>query len=126
MSLRNTLQHISEKLDETLACSVVDLSSGIVLETYHTVPYFTQAYIDAVGAAAVDMFRGKNLHTVEEMLAIQRGESLQFHLKEIQITSTSTYHFISIVKDKPNTLFVLVTSKDVNIGLGWACTKQAC
>ncbi|MDQ6962713.1 MAG: hypothetical protein Q9M28_09345 [Mariprofundaceae bacterium] len=126
MSLQNTLKEVSETIGETLACSIVDLSTGMALETYHTIPYFTQAYIDAVSAAAVDLFRGKNLYIVEEMLALKRGEPLCFHLKDIQITSTSTYHFISVIKDHPNTIFVLVTNKKVNIGLGWACTKQAC
>ena len=126
MLINQALKKITEELDGTLACSIVDLSSGIILGVHHTIPYFTQAYIDAVAAAAVDIFRGRNVYAVEQMLAIQRGEEIAFHTQEVQITSTSTYHFIAIIPEKPDMLYVLVTNKKVNIGLGWASAHRAC
>lgn len=65
MNINEVLKGLVDDVDGGLACSVVDLESGLMLGAYHTVPYFTQSYIDAVAAAAVDMFRGKTVTTVE-------------------------------------------------------------
>jgi len=73
MSLNDVLQGLVEDVDGALGAAVVDLSSGLMLGVYHNVPHFTQSYVDAVAAAAVDMFRGKTITSVEKVLAAQRG-----------------------------------------------------
>lgn len=124
MSLNQVLSGITEDVEGALACGVVDLSSGMLLGVAHNVPYFTQSYMDAVGAAAVDLFRGRNITAVEKMLGSQRGEQISYHISEMQMTSKNTYHFISIVPNKPDALLVLVTNTKTNLGMGWAAVRR--
>ena len=51
-TINDVMRELVDSIDGGLACSVVDLESGLMLGAHHTVPYFTQSYIDAVAAAA--------------------------------------------------------------------------
>lgn len=118
-------QGVVQDVDGALACAMVDLDTGMLTGSHHTVPYFTQTYLDAVAAAAVDMFRGKTVTRVEDLLAKQRGEETSHMVAEIQMTTSNTYHFMSVVPDKPNALMVLITQKSTNLGMGWSGLKSA-
>ncbi len=124
-NLNDVLKTLVEDVDGALGAAVVDLGSGLMLAAHHNVPYFTQSYVDAVAAAAVDMFRGKTITAVEKMLAAQRGEDMKYHVKEIQMTTDGTYHFMAIVPGKPNALLVLITRTTANLGMGWTATRKA-
>ena len=124
MSLNDTLKGLVDTVDGALGCAVVDVDSGLMLGAHHTVPYFTQSYIDAVAAAAVEMFRGSTVRTVEKLLATQRGEAQESSIQEIQMTTDNTYHFMSIVPSKQNALVVLITSKKTNLGMGWSALRR--
>ncbi len=125
MSLNNVLRNILEDVEGALGCGVVDLNTGLILGACHNVPYFTQSYLDAVGAAAVDMLRGRNVSAVYKMLAAQRGDGTIGRFYEIQMTSDNTYHFLATVEGKPDALMVLVTSKRTNLGMGWSALRGA-
>jgi hypothetical protein len=125
MSLNDTMKQLVDDVDGALACAVVDLSSGLMLGAHHNVPYFTQAYIDAVAAAAVDMFRGKTISTVEKLLTAQRGAEVTKSIKEVQMTTDGTYHFMMIVEGKPDALLVLITNRSANLGMGWSAVRRA-
>jgi len=112
-------------VDDALGAAVVDLSSGLLMAVAHSVPYFTQSYLDAVAAAAVDMFRGKTVSAVEKLLSNQRGTELTQLLQEVQMTTEKTYHFMSVVPGKPNSLVVLITGRKANLGMGWASLRSA-
>jgi predicted regulator of Ras-like GTPase activity (Roadblock/LC7/MglB family) len=123
--MNNALEQLVNDVDGALAAAVVDLDSGLIVGAYHNIPYFTQSYVDAVGAAAVDMFRGKTITAVETMMAAQRGDELKYHIKEIQMTSDGTFHFMAIVADKPDYLLVFITRTTTNLGSGWLATRDA-
>lgn len=125
MSLNDTLKQLVNEVDGALACAVVDLNSGLMLGAHHNVPYFTQAYIDAVAAAAVDMFRGKTISTVEKLLGAQRGTEVSKSITEVQMTTDGTYHFMNIVAGKPDALLVLITNRNANLGMGWTSVRRA-
>jgi len=112
-----------DKVDDCLACGVVDLNTGMLMGVHHTVPYFTQAYLDAVAAAAVEMFRGKNVRRVEELLSGQRGEPIKDSFEEIFISSPKVFHFMATIKDK-GAVVVMVTKRTVNQGMGWAAIRN--
>ncbi|MFC1545907.1 hypothetical protein ACFL4I_00630 [Pseudomonadota bacterium] len=124
-TINDVMKDLVESIDGGLACSVVDLESGLMLGAHHTVPYFTQSYIDAVAAAAVDMFRGKTVRTVEELLSAQRGQEVTNSIQEVQMSTAGTYHFMTGVEGKPNALVVVVTSRKANLGMGWSATRKA-
>jgi len=119
------LENLVTETEGGLAAAVVDLESALLIAAYHNVPYFTQSYIDAVGVAAVDMFRGKTITAVETMMAAQRGEELKYHVKEIQMTTDGTFHFMAVIPDKPNYLLIFVTRTTTSLGAGWMATRNA-
>ncbi len=125
MDINDICSEIVRNVDAALGCAVVDLNSGLLLGVSHNVPYFTQSYLDAVAAAAVDMFRGRTVSAVEDMIANMRGNSKKNVLKEIQMTTENTYHFLTVVPDKPDALVVLITSKKANLGMGWSSIRLA-
>jgi hypothetical protein len=124
-SLDQITRDIVTSVDGALGCAVVDLSSGLLLSVSHNVPYFTQTYLEAVAAAAVDMFRGKNVQAVESLLSNQRGKPLENSIQEMQMTTPATFHFMAIVPEKPLSLVILITSKKTNQGMGWAQLRKS-
>jgi len=125
MDINQICNEIIRGVDSALGCAVVDLNSGLLLGVSHNVPYFTQSYLDAVAAAAVDLFRGRTTSTVEDMIANMRGNNKKHLVREIQMTTENTYHFMMVVPEKPDALVVLVTSKKANLGMGWASIRLA-
>jgi len=123
-SLNEVVEGMLDQTDEALGVAVVDLNSGLLIAVAHRVPYFTQSYLDAVAAAAVDMFRGKTVSNVEELIAAHRGEEPKRHVQEIQMGTTHTHHVMSVVPDKPDALLVMITSKKANLGMAWAALKN--
>lgn len=122
-STQEACKTILEKVDDCVAVGVVDLNTGMLMGVHHVVPYFTQAYLDAVAAAAVEMFRGKNVRRVEELLSQQRGEPIKDSFEEIFISSPKVYHFMMAIKEK-GAVVVMVTKKSTNQGMGWAALRN--
>jgi hypothetical protein len=124
-SINDVCKEIVESVDDALGAAVVDLSTGLMLGAHHNVPYFTTSYLDAVAAAAVDMFRGKGISNVEKRLAQTRGEEVSNTMQEIQMTTPKTYHFMAVLPGKPNALAILITGRKANLGMGWAGLRSA-
>ncbi len=122
-NLDDITREIHSTVSGALGCAVVDLSSGLLLSVSHNVSYFSQTFVEAAAAAAVDVFRGKNISAVENLLGNQRGKALENSIKEIQMTTESTFHFMSVIPNKPDALLLLVTSKDTSLGMGWASIR---
>ncbi len=121
----DVLAGVLRDVDGALGCAVVDLSSGLLLAVAHNVPYFTTSYLDAVAAAAVDMMRGKNVRAVESLLSSQRGKPVVNMIKEVQMTTENTYHFMAVIPGKDDSLIVLITHKKTNLGMGWSAVRRA-
>jgi len=122
-STQEVCKQIMEKVEDCVAVGVVDLNTGMLMGVHHSVPYFTQAYLDAVAAAAVEMFRGKNVRRVEELLSQQRGEPIKDSFEEIFISSPKVFHFMATIKEK-GAVVVMITKKTVNQGMGWAAIRN--
>ncbi|MFM8333357.1 MAG: hypothetical protein ACKN9T_16900 [Candidatus Methylumidiphilus sp.] len=122
--LDDILHEIIGDVDGALACAVVDINNGLLLAVAHNVPYFTQSYLEAVAAAAVDMFRGKTIRTVEALLSSQRGRPVENTINEIQMATDGTYHFMAVIRDKPHILMVLITNRKTNLGMGWMSVRN--
>lgn len=125
MTLDEVCAEVVNSVDDGLGFGVVDLESGLLLGSAHNVPYFTQSYLDAVAAAAVDMFRGRTVSRVEELIAAQRGTTATRLVQEVQMTTEKTFHFMLILPNKPSTLLVLITGRRANLGMGWSAIRQA-
>ena len=121
--LDDITRDVINAVDGALGCAVVDLTSGLLLSVSHNVPYFTQTYLEAVGAAAVDMMRGKNVQAVESLLSGNRGTTVEKSIKEVQMTTTDTLHFMTVLPEKPDSMVILITNKKANLGMGWAAVR---
>lgn len=115
---------VVDDLNDALACGVIDLNTGMLMGVHHTVSYFTQSYLDAVAAAAVDMFRGKNVQRVERLISKHRGEEIRDAFEEIFISSPAVFHFMKLIPAK-SAVVVLVTRKTTNQGMGWSTLRLA-
>jgi hypothetical protein len=124
-SINDVCKGIVDNVDDALGAAVVDLSTGLLLGVHHNVPYFTTSYLDAVAAAAVEMFRGKGITGVEKRLSQTRGEEVSNSMQEVQMTTPKTYHFMSVIPTKPNALAILITGKKANLGMGWSGLRAA-
>lgn len=124
-SINEVCKGIVDNVEDALGAAVVDLNTGLLLGVHHNVPYFTTSYLDAVAAAAVEMFRGKGISGVEKRLSQTRGEEITNTMQEVQMTTPKTYHFMAIIPSKPNALAVLITGKKANLGMGWSGLRSA-
>jgi hypothetical protein len=124
-NLNAVCNEVVDDVTDAIACAVVDLNSGMLMGVQHRVSYFTQTYLDAVAAAAVDMFRGKNVRRVEQLLSKHRGTEVKDTFQEIFINSTTVIHFMKLLPEK-EVVVVLVTRKTTNQGMGWAGLRAGC
>ncbi len=81
--INEVCQSMVADVQEALACGVVDLSTGMLMGVHHTIPYFTQSYLDSVAAAAVEMMRGKTVKRVEQLMSKQRGTEVKDSFERI-------------------------------------------
>lgn len=123
-SVADVCQTIVENVQDGLACAVVDCDTGMLMGIYHVVPHFTPEYLDTIAAAAVEMFCGRTVKRVEELLSIQRGTPVKNSFEEIFISSQSVYHFMTFIRAK-NVITILVTRKSASQGLGWAALRNS-
>jgi len=108
----------------SMACGVVDLSTGILLGSSHIFPTFTSAHLDVLAAASVDMFRGRNVRRIEEMLSKIHGEEIRDTFEEIFISTTHTNHFIKLIRDK-KALAILVAKATTHLESGWSGLRNS-
>ena len=123
-SLHAVLEGYLKDTNDALGVAVVDVETGLLVGAAHRVPYFTESFLDTVAAAAVEMFRGKAVSTVEKMLTNLRGSLVRNMIKEAQITTEATYHFMATSASLPNTLVVLITNRRADLAGSWATVRR--
>jgi len=117
-------RNLVESTPDSLACAVVNLATGLIVASHHVPSYLTQAYLDALAAAAVDMFRGRNVKRIEDMLSKARGTPVKDTFEEITITTAGTHHFMKAIRDR-NLLVVMVTKPTPNAVPIWSKLRIA-
>ncbi len=123
MRLQQLCDVIVADVDGALACALVDLETGLPLAS-RVAPggLLNSASIEAISAAGADYFRGK---AVRRLAGAMSTEPESNFVWEIQTTTEDTYHFMSVVPGRQNTLMVLITDKTANLGLGWISMREA-
>jgi len=119
------MRSVVDTLDGAIGCAVVDVRTGDLLGVAHNVSYFNQTYLDAVAAAAVQMFRGPTVTHVEELISERRGVAPHHMIEEVQMTTSHTYHFMMILPNNPEAALVLITNRKANLGFSWAALRRA-
>jgi hypothetical protein len=124
-TLDEVMRTVVDGVDGALGCAVVDVTTGDLLGVAHNVPYFTQTYLDAVAAAAVQMFRGSTVTTVERLISERRGVPPEHLIEEVQMTTRRTMHFMMILPDHPAAATILITDRRANVGMSWAALRRS-
>jgi hypothetical protein len=114
---------VVEKTPDALAYGVIDINTGMLIGIHHVVPHFTPEYLDAIAATAVEMFCGRTVRRVEELLGSLRGSPVKDTFEEIFVSSIMVYHFMKMIREK-QVVVVLVTRKNVSQGMGWASLRN--
>lgn len=124
MRLRDLCDGIIADVDGCLGCAVVDLTTGLPL-AMQVVPgtLLNPVALEVMSAAGADYFRGRAVWQLET--AMSGGAAGAGFVREIQTTTEDTYHFMSIVPEREDTLLILITDKAANLGLGWIAMRQA-
>ena len=122
-TLTSVLEGCLKNTKGALGVAVVDLHTGLLIEVAHNIPYFTETYLDAVAAAAVDMFRGKAVTAVEKALTGLRGTRVKDMIQEAQISTEATHHFMATFPTKPNLLAILITGRQMDLNSGWTTVR---
>jgi len=117
-------QSLADSVDGSLGVGVVNLNTGVLRGSSVRSSYMTQDILEALAAAAVEMFRGRTITRVENLIADLRGTPRARLWQEMLVTSPSTYHFMVVLPNKPDALLVLVTDKQANLGLSWAAVRR--
>lgn len=123
--LNQVCADVTNNVPEGLGCAVVDLESGLLMGVFHNVDYFTDSLLDVSAAAAVDMFRGRTVTNIEELVSQYTSRKQSQSIMEMQLTIQNAYVFMAVVKENPNYLIIVVTSKKTNLGSGWAAIRNA-
>ncbi|KAA3611367.1 MAG: hypothetical protein DWQ05_20565 [Calditrichaeota bacterium] len=123
ITLNDVCREIRDGQDAIQACAVLDLQSGLVLGVSHKLSGFNDAYVEAIAAAAVDLFRGPTVNAVEHLLGGHFGKKVENAINELQVTTNDGFTFLSVVPEKRNALFLMATDKSITLGLGWTLLR---
>lgn len=124
-TLDEVMRSVVDAVDGALGCAVVDVATGELRGVAHNVPYFNQTYLDAVAAAAVQMFRGPTVTTVERLISERRGVEPEHLIEEVQMSTRRTMHFMMILPNHPEAVSVLITDRRANVGMSWAALRRS-
>jgi len=124
MTVANICRKVVDNMNDGLACAIVDINTGMLLGIYHLVPHFTTDYLDAVAAAAVEMFSGRTVKRIEQLLSSMSGVPVQESFEEIFTSSPRVFHFMKLIREK-QVIIILVTRKSVSQGMGWASLRNS-
>jgi hypothetical protein len=125
MKINEICTDIIEDMNFALGCAIIDLNSGLLVGIAHRSPYFSQSNLDTAAVAAVEMFRGRTVMAIEQMISHMRGKEEYLMIEEIQMTTKNTYHFMAVIPEKPNNMVVLITTKTISLGMGWSTLRIA-
>ncbi|MEZ4273024.1 MAG: hypothetical protein R3C68_16805 [Myxococcota bacterium] len=115
---------VVDAVEDGLACAVVDLDTGMLFGVHNKVEYLSQSCVDALAAAAVEMFRGRRVQGIEEMIGKARGASISNVFTEIMAQSESIRHYMKVIPEKA-ALAVLVTRTSSDHEVGWSALRNA-
>ncbi len=123
--VQEVCEDVIASAEGSLACAVVDLATGTtVAAAYGPDTELNANRIGLVSVAVTDMFRGRLIRQFHR--AWSSGNSAPEHfVREVQMATANSYQFISVVPDRMDTLFVLITDRTVSLGLGWMSVHQA-
>jgi len=90
---------LAAKAERTIAVAMINLDTFEAMGIWHSVGYFTEAYINMVALAAAELFRGPRIIKVEELISAQRNHQFRYHIDEYYFHTSGTHHFMMLVPE---------------------------
>lgn len=125
MDLQIVCRDVMDDVDGALGCVLTDLETGLPLAA----EYRPGTVMDAntatlVSYVGIDLFRGKLVRNFEHSLSRDHSATNGF-VREVQLTTSNTYQFMSAVPGWDQVIFILVTDKNVSLGMGLLAVHDA-
>ncbi len=125
MDLQIVCRDVMDDVDGSLGCVLTDLETGLPLAAEYRAGTIMDANMIAlVSYVAIDLFRGKLVRNFERTLSRTHASSGGF-VREVQLTTGNTYQFMSAVPGWDQAIFILVTDKNVSLGMGLLAVHDA-
>ncbi len=125
MDLQTVCQEVMDDMEGSLGCVLADLETGLPLAAeYRAGTIMNGNMITLVSHVGIDLFRGKLALNFERSLSRDHGSSDGF-VREVQLTTSTTYQFMSAVPGWDHVIFILVTNRNVSLGMGLLAVHHA-
>ena len=125
MDLQSVCRDVMDDVDGSLGCVLTDLETGLPLAAeYRAGTVMNGDMITLVSYVGIDLFRGKLVRNFERSLSRNHGSPEGF-VREVQLTTSTTYQFMSAVPGRDHVIFILVTNKNVSLGMGLLAVHDA-
>ena len=125
MDLQSVCRDVMDDVDGSLGCVLTDLETGLPLAAeYRAGTVMNADTITLVSHVGIELFRGKLVRNFERSLSRNRAGSGGF-VREVQLTTSKTYQFMSSVPGWEQVVFILVTNRNVSLGMGLLAVHDA-
>ena len=125
MDLQSICRDVMDDVDGSLGCVLTDLETGLPLAAEYRAGTIMNANLATlVSYVAIDLFRGKLVRNFERSLSRDHSRSNGF-VREVQLTTSNSYQFMSTVPGWDRVIFILVTNRNVSLGMGLLAVHDA-
>lgn len=118
-NLNDICFQISQQNENITAAAVIEQNSALLLGLASETEDYSLDYFETIAAAAVNIFRGRNIKTVEKMIADMRGVPATSSIEEVQLVMQKNSVFISSIDSKPDILFFIMATKEADVDRVW-------
>jgi len=105
-----------------IAVGIINLDTRTILTACHDVAYFSEAYVETVMAATVEMFRGQIIERIDDLISVQQSRSFERHIQEVYFRTPRTHHFLNPIPETSCAL-ILVTGIHADRDAAWETAK---
>ena len=124
MDMKSACAQILHEVDGSLGCIVIDMQTGLtVAAECRPGRAMNPTTINLVSVVSTNLFCGKLIRQIEAALGKTEGPKAGY-VREVQMTTGNTNQFMAAIPGWEHGLFVLVTDKNVSLGLGWMAVHQ--
>ncbi|MDE0056319.1 MAG: hypothetical protein OXP28_11240 [Gammaproteobacteria bacterium] len=125
MDLQSICRDVMDDVDGSLGCVLTDLETGLPLAAEYRAGTVMDANMATlVSYVGIDLFRGKLVRNFERSLSRDHARPNGF-VREVQLTTSNSYQFMSTVPGWDRVIFILVTNRNVSLGMGLLAVHDA-
>ncbi|GGP01370.1 hypothetical protein [Wenjunlia tyrosinilytica] len=122
--VNNLVKAMRAEVPDCVAAGVVDMSTGMLLAV-DTMDSHPNEVLDMLAAATFDLFRGRNVVTIENIFKERRGVVSNSHyFQEILVNSENLVHLFLRSASNDDLVAVAVCRRTVNVGMLFASARR--